>query len=253
MVFASIFGVYSWSKGFVLGRVHSKAHDALAIVLPVLLTDAVAVALAQVLLWNQRCLSMLCAWSPRCCTCVALLPSAAEANHFKQQLEAQCALVGMGAPDFRGAAIFITSIWTLLSLFQGYVVDRLGSDGDEHGNHPRHHWLVVGYSFILAYSAAMVVLCYLPFICHMRHVAKLDVVASTCGSLLFAQLLVDAHVTILLHNRTTLDIVVRRLHDHALAAMDDDMVLSHVLCQTARRCTHVDWGGSRSPASHDNG
>ncbi|KAF0716080.1 hypothetical protein As57867_003030, partial [Aphanomyces stellatus] len=50
-IFFVAYLVYFWHKGFVISDVNSKVHDALAIILPLLLTEELAAGLSQVQVW----------------------------------------------------------------------------------------------------------------------------------------------------------------------------------------------------------
>ncbi|KAF0693321.1 Aste57867_15702 [Aphanomyces stellatus] len=184
-VFFCAYCLYFWhDKGHSYGDVNSKYLDGLAIVLPMLLQEEMATGLSQVLLWYK--------WTPF--SVDALIASTFgpivrrhQFRSFESQINKQCLSVGVGAPDMTGFTAFITSLWTLFFLIQGYIVERLGKDGDARGELPRHAWLINTYWCILYYSGALILFCYLPFVCHISQLKKKDLesVAATCRTYIF--------------------------------------------------------------------
>ncbi|KAF0684473.1 Aste57867_23569 [Aphanomyces stellatus] len=235
-LFCALYLAYFWSKEFVIGRVNSKAHDALAIVLPFLLPEEMATALSLVFLWLKW--GVVAWWTDRC----RMDGESPQAKVFERHVEQQCLLVGVGAPDMRGAATFITSFWSLFFLIQGAIADRFGTDGDEHGAHPDHRWLVFVYWFLIVYSAALVAFCYLPFVCFTSQLQKEDQesVVATSRAFLFLQRMSKVQDTIVRSIDTRDDVlgdhrmdILRCLRRQTLDVLDDDTVLSHALYVTA--------------------
>ncbi|KAF0683899.1 hypothetical protein As57867_024011, partial [Aphanomyces stellatus] len=232
-VFFGAYLVYFWCKGWVFGAVTSKVHDGLAIVLPMLLQEEMATGLSQVLLWYK--------WTPFsvdaliASTFGCIVAPHTRTGAFEAQVNKQCLSVGVGAPDMTGFTAFITSLWTLFFLIQGYIVERLGGDGDMKGERADHMWLTDTYWFFLYYSAGLVLFCYFPFVCHISQLKKKDLesVAATCRIYLFLKRMGKTQSYLCRHPRANIDqdqyYMIRHLRYQTLLKMSADDVISYAL------------------------
>ncbi|KAF0684470.1 Aste57867_23566 [Aphanomyces stellatus] len=236
-VFFAAYLVYFWNKDWVTGDVNSKVFDALAIVLPWMLKEEMAIGLSQVLLWYK--------WTPfpidmsffRC----VFKHHKRRGGVFEAQMNKLCKSVGVGAPDMAGFTEFICSLWTLFFLIQGYTVERYSGDGDVKGELANHIWLTNVYWWIHNYSALMVLYCYFPFVCaiYKAEMKDLESVGATCRTYLFLKRMGKTQTYLRTHDQSETTTptaapldkfhLLRRLRFHTLLQVSDDALISHTL------------------------
>ncbi|CAK4113059.1 unnamed protein product [Aphanomyces euteiches] len=289
---------------FEIGDVNSKLHDALAIILPLLLSEELAAGMSVVLLWTKwtKVSKMISdrfkvqyydeddddeysdseeeyeeedeenseeegeddeARSPSVAegaselendeplhdgqhnssaVQVAKTPEQLAADKKKRQeakeefndmVSEQCHTAGVGAVDMTGAASFFTALWTLLFLFQGYVVDNYGNfESGRKELMTDLYWACVIYSFFV------VLFCYLPFFNSSSDKQKKEYesVAASCSSYLLMDHLgriQDKIVEKLINddeNRLGETYpAMMRLRKHAVQQLEDSDLISYVL------------------------
>ncbi|KAF0716079.1 Aste57867_3038 [Aphanomyces stellatus] len=245
-IFFMAYLVYFWHKGFVISDVNSKVHDALAIILPLLLQEELAAGLSQVLLWwkwsnydNEDIWTSSDddededgAKSPKPLTEEQRLAVKAKYKKHKVAFEAhvnqQCYSVGAGAPDMTGLAAFITALWTLFFLLQGYIVES-----------PDHHaWMAPTYWFFVAYSGFLVAFCYVPFFATSSEQQKeeFESASASCEAFLFINHMTQLqdHVVAIVTKEGTIPLsaarpAIRQLRRQAIHQMDTEDVVSYAL------------------------
>ncbi|KAF0684450.1 Aste57867_23546 [Aphanomyces stellatus] len=234
-VFFVAYWFYFWHQGFVIGNVNSKVHDALAIVLPLLLTEELAVGLSQGLLW--------CHWllytRTHDVTAIHTRPSTSphratlqtQKMVFDRRVSHQCLGVGVGAKDMTGLSALIASLWTFCFLIQGYIAEV------QHIQ-PANAWMTPTYWFIVVYSGGLVTFCYLPFFIQSSEAQKevFESVATSCESYLLLQhlsQLQDQIATLLTHDHQLPSAVaypaIRRLRQQVAHQLDTDALVSYAL------------------------
>ncbi|KAF0708491.1 Aste57867_6332 [Aphanomyces stellatus] len=250
-IFFVAYLVYFWHKGFVISDVNSKVHDALAIILPLLLTEELAAGLSQVQVWwkwdnyNNKYESSTLFSSdgdddenaPPKTKGEPLTKEEAEQiklklnKHkmaFDKHVNEQCSTVGVGAADMTGFATFIASLWTLFFLLQGYIVESTD----------HHAWMAPTYWFLVGYSGFLVAFCYVPFFAKSSEQQKdeLTSITSSCEAHLYIQHLTqlqDAIVDIVTKQGLTpissARSAIYRLRKQAIHAMEPHDVVSYAL------------------------
>ncbi|KAF0695763.1 Aste57867_13453 [Aphanomyces stellatus] len=258
-LFYAAYLVHFGRHGFDIAAVNSKAHDALAIILPLLLQEELAVAMAQVLLW--------CRWTTTTfkgsplglilhdiyvTMATNFTGSVAQGQQvdqlvFDSNVGHQCFGVGIGAVDTTGVATFVTSLWTLLFLVQGYIVETL-ADTIEHADAA---WMVTTYWALVIYSGCLIVFCYLPFFTKSSDQQKEDFesLAASCEAYLLLQ-----HMS-QLNDRVVDEFdkpsqMVHSIRIHALRLMDTDDIVAYslyVLALSEYFFKPPNHGGSEAP------
>ncbi|KAG9407999.1 hypothetical protein AC1031_021238 [Aphanomyces cochlioides] len=259
-LFYAAYFIYFWQHQFVLGSVNSKVYDALAIILPFLLQEELTVALSQVLLWttwitaNLDFGNLLVKWMFLWIPCVnpddnldesdnqdgsPEPPSKAKAVLRRHKLEFDnrvnylCSGIGVGAIDMNGPATFITSIWTLFFLIQGYIVETYGEA--DNSNHlfnfvvAERHAMAWVYWALDIYSGVLILFCFLPFFCKSSEQQKeeFESVASSCETYLFIK-----HMTTLPDRKLKVTVAypaVRQLRQQAIHQLGTNDVFSYAL------------------------
>ncbi|KAF0698225.1 Aste57867_11152 [Aphanomyces stellatus] len=286
--------------GFKIERVNSKIHDALAIILPLLLSEELAVGMSEVLLWARwtKVSKMIsdrfkiqyrhegsddddeysdssdesddddayedeeeeASDEEEDEEAAAEARKAEKAREFegktpaeikaimdakreerqraKEEFNAkvgnQCLTAGVGATDMTGAASFLASLWTLLFLFQGYVVD-----GWADFSPAKQELMATLYWFCVIYSFAVVLFCYLPFFnaSSDKQKKEYDSVAASCASYLYLDHLgqmQDHIVATLTKGQAEVRLgetraAMVRLRKHAVQQIDDSDLVSYAL------------------------
>ncbi|KAH9086221.1 hypothetical protein LEN26_020378 [Aphanomyces euteiches] len=274
-MFYAAYLFYFWHQGFEIGQVNSKVHDALAIILPLLLQEELAVALSQVLLagkwitanfdFDSMTTSWILKWMPwyhpeedddkeehnedgtvKPRTPEQIARAKAILRKYKLEFDNRvnqlCLSVGVGAIDMNGASTFITSLWTLIFLIQGYIVESIaGADNSNHlfksvDNEVRSMAWV--YWFFVYYSGALVLFCFLPFFSKSSEEQKEDFesVASSCETYLTIKNLTNLQdrITAVLTNEGAKDAataypIIRRLRQQAIHQLQTNDIISYAL------------------------
>ncbi|CAK4067384.1 unnamed protein product [Aphanomyces euteiches] len=273
-LFYAAYFIYFWQHQFVLGSVNSKVYDALAIILPFLLQEELTVSLSQVLLWTKWITAnldfdnLLVQWMFRWIPCVNPDDNLDESDsqdespkppskdqiekakavlrrhklEFDNRVNHLCSGIGVGAIDMNGPVTFITSIWTLFFLIQGYIVENFG-DADN-SNHlfksvvAERHAMAWVYWALDIYSGVLILFCFFPFFCKSSEQQKeeFESVASSCETYLFIKhmtTLKDRTIAVLT-NKGKLDVTVaypavRQLRQQAIHQLGTNDVISYAL------------------------
>ncbi|KAF0695764.1 Aste57867_13454 [Aphanomyces stellatus] len=258
-IFYVAYLIYFAHHAYDIAAVNSKVHDALAIILPFLLQEELAVAMAQVLLW--------CKWTTAnfkgsefgskvyqfytivTCTCFTKEGRQIEKLKFDNSVSQQCFGVGIGASDTTGVATFVTALWTLLFLIQGYIVETLADDdvGDA-------AWMQPMYWVLVVYSGVLVAFCYLPFFTKSSDQQKEDFesVAASCEAYLLLQHMsrLQELVEVELPEKTSP--IVRAIRLQALRLMDTEDIVSYSLYVLALSTYNFFSGAVEKPSLADS-
>ncbi|CAK4067382.1 unnamed protein product [Aphanomyces euteiches] len=265
-MFYVAFIVYIWQQSFDIASVNSKVFDALAIILPLLLQEELTVALSQVFLWgkwftaNLDIGAILTSWIPNDLAeeeekqlnedgtpklSDEEIERAKEVLRkyklkFDNRVNKMCYSIGVGAVDMFGPATFISSLWTLFFLIQGYIVESY--EKADNSNHvfksidDEKRAMNFVYWFLVYYSGALVLFCFLPFFSRSSEEQKEDFesVASSCETYLFIQHMTnlqDRTMAVMTTDGTTDTAraypIIRRLRQQAIHQLSTDDVIAY--------------------------
>ncbi|CAK4520048.1 unnamed protein product [Aphanomyces euteiches] len=139
-------------------EMNTRFFDGLAIILPFLLAEELAVFLARVTL-VIKWFSVFLHDNTVVQMFVDKEPDEASKSAFINDARTMCKRIGVGAWDMTGIASAMTAVWTIFFLYQSYYVDckSSGIDPGPAGLADTMFWSMVLYSIVI------IALCYLPF------------------------------------------------------------------------------------------